>query len=135
MWYVRDFEKFFEKSIHVRSITVKRAQNGIKARANGLIIGEQILILGEGFGKISEGGLQFVSIVCIFGGVSREKITIQAGCLVIADGDGITFERTGGAIRIIGDAGKDEFNPAQAIIRAVIVDAPDWEESGYAVVD
>ena len=116
-------------------ITVKRAQNRIKAGANRTIIGDQIIILGEDFGEISEGGLQFVGIVGIFGGVRRKKITIKAGSVVIADGDGIMFDRTGGAVRIIGDAGKDELNPAQAIIRAVIVDAPAGEKRGNAVDD
>ena len=95
-------------------ITVKRAQNRIKAGANGTIIGDQIIILCEGFGEISEGGLQFVGIVCIFGGVRHEKITIKAGSFVIADGNGIMFDRAGGAIGIIGDAGKDELNTAHA---------------------
>lgn len=111
-------KSLFEKIIQVRMITVKRAQNRIKTFANGSIIGDQIIILGEGIGEISEGGLQLVGIVCIFGGVRREKITIQAGSFVIADGDGIMFDRTGGAA--IRAAAAQEGQSVQAFILRVL---------------
>ena len=61
-------------------ITVKRAQNRIKAGANGTIIGDQIIILCEGFGEISEGGLQFVGI-----GMATLVLTGECGINLYAD--------------------------------------------------
>ena len=67
----------------------------VKAIAKGLVIRQEVVILREGVGKISKGGLEFVGIIGIFGGVGREKIAIQSRGFVVADGDGIGFERTG----------------------------------------